>query len=548
MRHEGNPGGRRLRWTRLPRPAVLLALATTAQAQPCPEGARALREVQLQGVHLLPADRTRERLLSRLGWSAGRCIDAGDVLTATDALRRLYADGGYGAIRVDVLDAPADDGVLRLGVVEGRLAAAPEVVNAVRHTPQNLRASLPALAPGAPLRLHALDAQLRLANDNPSKELQVLLKPVPDGDDGAIAAELRLREMPVRDLQLALDNTGSRETGRHRVSALWRHADLTGRDDVLSLQAQTSPDAPSRVRVLSAGYRLPRYGPALALEVFAAGSSVRGTHRTAAGDLTLNGDGDVAGAKATWFLPRWDGYDQRLAFALERRRYRNQCAFSDLPPEACGAAGADATLVPATLEYTAQRTARAATAFGVRLQRGLGGGSSTEALHASRLGARADAWPVRYGATVRLPFGDDWLATLRGSGQWSRQPLIPGEMFGAGGPNTVRGYPDREVAGDIGWTATLEVGRVGLFTAETQGRAALSVVGFVDAGNVRNRGDLECRAGHTRCRLASVGGGLRALWDDWSLHLDLGIAQRETPDTRRGRVRAHFALATHFGH
>lgn len=58
-------------------------------------------------------------------------------------------------------------------------------------------------------------------------------------------------------------------------------------------------------------------------------------------------------------------------------------------------------------------------------------------------------------ADFMLP--QNWTLSLHGEGQWSSQPLISNEQFGAGGQQNVRGYREGEVFGDVGWRANLEL-------------------------------------------------------------------------------------------
>jgi hemolysin activation/secretion protein len=50
----------------------------------------------------------------------------------------------------------------------------------------------------------------------------------------------------------------------------------------------------------------------------------------------------------------------------------------------------------------------------------------------------------------------EWPLTLKLEGQWANQPLISNEQFGIGGVNSVRGYREGEVFGDLGWRVGLE--------------------------------------------------------------------------------------------
>ena len=47
--------------------------------------------------------------------------------------------------------------------------------------------------------------------------------------------------------------------------------------------------------------------------------------------------------------------------------------------------------------------------------------------------------------------------SARLDGQWSDEPLIPGEQFGIGGARSVRGYEEREASGDSGFFVSAEL-------------------------------------------------------------------------------------------
>jgi hemolysin activation/secretion protein len=58
-----------------------------------------------------------------------------------------------------------------------------------------------------------------------------------------------------------------------------------------------------------------------------------------------------------------------------------------------------------------------------------------------------------YSRTIVL---DDWTTSIRLDGQVATEPLISPEQFGAGGVNSVRGYPEGDAFGDDGWHCSLE--------------------------------------------------------------------------------------------
>ena len=97
--------------------------------------------------------------------------------------------------------------------------------------------------------MRAIDRDIQLTNDNPAKHVKVSL--TPGAQPGDIDAIVDVSDdAPVRYL-LGYNNTGSPITGRHRVSVGVQHANLFGRDHVGTLQYQTSPENPARVRIAS---------------------------------------------------------------------------------------------------------------------------------------------------------------------------------------------------------------------------------------------------------------------------------------------------------
>ena len=65
-------------------------------------------------------------------------------------------------------------------------------------------------------------------------------------------------------------------------------------------------------------------------------------------------------------------------------------------------------------------------------------------------------WVVLTPSYSRTILIDNWTTEIRLDGQWASEPLISPEQFGAGGVNSVRGYPEGDVFGDEGWHFSLE--------------------------------------------------------------------------------------------
>lgn len=467
-----------------------------------------------------------------------------DLESAAAAVQALYAQAGYGAVVAFLPPQAAAGGQVAINVVEGRIASV-SVRGAQRYSEGGIRASLPALRVGATPEVRRIDTQLQMANENPGKQLKVLLQP--GAQSGEVDAQINVEERAPQRWTLALDNTGNERTGELRSSLGWQHANIGGRDDVLSAQLQTSPDKPDRVKVLSLGYRHPLYERLLMLDAYLAYSDVDGgSTTTAAGDLRFNGRGRLFGLRAGWYLPRWGQADQRLVLAIDQRTYLNDCSISGLPAGACGASGESVALQPLSLEYSLQSAGAVAWGLNVGLSGNLhlgGRHSGVASFDAVRTGARPRYTALRVSGFAGTAVFNDWNLQGRAAGQWSADALVPGEQFGVGGATTVRGYRERERVGDRGLLVSVELAAPPFGGDDAP---AWRLLAFADAGAVHNLLGAPCQAGRTRCTLASVGVGARLVAGRTQLRIDVAQALREGSATARHALRAHVALGHSF--
>ncbi len=103
---------------------------------------------------------------------------------------------------------------------------------------------------------------------------------------------------------------------------------------------------------------------------------------------------------------------------------------------------------------------------------------------------------------------------------------MPGEQFGIGGASSVRGYEEREITGDRGIAAALELVSPELATLIGMASGTLRAIGFADVGWVRNRLGTPCRSNDSECRLGSVGVGVRYGSGRLQARLDVAYALR----------------------
>jgi hemolysin activation/secretion protein len=184
--------------------------------------------------------------------------------------------------------------------------------------------------------------------------------------------------------------------------------------------------------------------------------------------------------------------------------------------------------------------AREGISAGVALQQNLPGGprNDDETYGASRAGARARWRSWQLDAAWQRELASGWSPAARIAGQYSSEPLIAAEQFGLGGIRAVRGFNEREGAGDRGWRASLEL--YGPRFAEGQ-----RLLGFLDAGrSIR----LNAQPGEqTGEGVASFGIGWRAQFSsDLQIAVDAARVTDGTPAHPRGARSLHFAAALRF--
>ena len=520
--------------------AVGAALAMAAEAPPTVQVDRFV----YTGQTLLDTDRLDAAVAPFKG---RRTLE--ELRRAAEAVQRLYAEAGYAGVVAYVPPQTGSDGTVTIAVVEGRIARV-SVPGASAERAAAARASLPDLVEGRTPLVRRIDAQIEIANENPSRRLQLLLKP--GAKAGEIDAELGVKDDPVTSVQVSLDDTGNERTGRYRAGVGWQHADVSGVGDTLGLQASTSPTKPSQVKVFSASYRRPFPAWLVVGDVYAAYSDVdAGSSPTAVGDIRFNGRGNLAGVRATRYLVRSGAYDRRFSVALDWREYLNQCEIANLPQGACGPAEADVAVTPLTLDYSVRSTEAVPWTLALAVVTNLHlGGRHTDAadFQAVRDGARPRYTAVRLNGSAVFNVAEGWQLRARLAGQWTGDALVPGEQFGLGGAFSVRGYEERELAGDSGVLSTLELGGpelLPLFGVEGQA-SSLRAFAFADAGRVSNQRDAPCDGERSRCSAASLGAGLQYVRPGVQGRFAVGAALKDGVTTERGDARVHFQLNLDF--
>jgi hemolysin activation/secretion protein len=511
---------------------LVLLWSACALAQPAPARAPRLdiAAFVVEGTSLIP----QKDIDARLAPFAGRQREFDDIQRAVQALQDAYHERGYEAVRVFIPEQDISTGLVRLRVIEARMRSIR--IEGNRHFDDaNIRASLPALKAGEPPNIRDIGANVTLANENPIRQEHVAFEAAPEA--GQIDAVVRVTDDEPARIGVFFDNTGNPSTGHTRAGIGFLHANLGGADHVVNLQFVTSPTEHKSVLIFGAGYRIPLYESNALIDVYGGRSDVdSGTLQNL---FSVSGSGTIAGARFSKALPRLGGYEHKAALGLEWKAFQNDVVLVGTS----GTLVPDVTTIPLLLTYTGRHQAPGReVGFFISYAANMphdDGDASARAIDAARAGADARFRILRVGASYSLALPGDDILRIAFDGQYTRDALVPGEQFGLGGMNSVRGFYERTAAYDIGHRVSFEI-----YGPEFGPQIApdwrARMLGFVDLG----RGKDQAPARLAGDGLASIGvGGRFSRGKRLSLRFDTALVTDGTADRDKGELRTHFGIA-----
>ncbi len=462
----------------------------------------------------------------------GKQKDFSDIQRALEALEQTYRNRGYSVVQVLLPEQDITRGVVQLRVIEPRLGKV--IVEGNQHFNEtNIRNSLPGLQPGATPDSQRIARNLQLLAEHPAKQTTVLLKA--GATENEIDATANVTDEKPLKFALTLDNSGTSETGRYRVGIGMQHSNLFNRDHILNLQYVTNPENPSKVTILGAGYRIPFYSYNSSLDLFAGYSDV--DSGTLLGVFNVTGSGTIFGARYNLHLAKIGQYEHKLAFGLDYRAYQNNVTGLGL------ALVPDFTVHPVSISYNGLwRMTNSEFGFYASYSHNIPGGNDGSNfdvappgfVNPARVGAK-DSYSIwRGGVNYSRVFAKEWQLRAVLNAQYTDDALVSGELFGFGGADSVRGFNNREVSNDKGYSGSLEV-----YTPELGSKFGWQwkdlkarVLAFYDFGDTdRNKVQVGESSGQSG---SSVGVGLRLAYGK-SLSLRLDFAQVIDPAGAQGR-------------
>ncbi|SDF40486.1 Hemolysin activation/secretion protein [Duganella sp. OV458] len=464
---------------------------------------------------------------------AGKQRDFGDVQRALELLEKVYHDNGYNVVTIELPEQELNGGVVTLRVVENKIGRV-SVKDNRYFDEANIRRSLPALQEGRSPNLKAVSANLKQANENPAKQVTMKLQTGERNEE--VDAVLEVKDESPWKIMGNVDNTGTDPTGKTHVGVTLQNANLFNRDHVATLQYITSAEEPGRVKVYGAGYHIPLYGSGDSLDFYASYSNVdSGTVNAGLFNLAVSGKGAVYGARYNQVLAKRGELESRLSYGVDVKAFKNSVQFEGTE------LGNDVTVHPVSISYQASTPIKQGDA-GVQLTllRNISGGSNGDqrAFTLARIHAKTDYTILRVGGSITRALENAWQLRAIVNGQYTRDALIPGEQFGAGGATSVRGFVEREIANDSGLSVNLEA-----YTPNLCARAGWNcrLLGFYDTAYVSRNKALPGELDNTT--IASAGVGARFVLSTYvNLQLDYGHVTKAGATTRADANRLHVRL------
>jgi hemolysin activation/secretion protein len=502
-------------------------------AKPATPAVFPIRGFRIQGENPI-GDAAAERVLAPF---VGPNATIETLQHATTALETALRNAGYGLHRVSL--PPQEVGeTVTLEIVKFAINKV-DIEGRKIYDEGNIRRTVPELREGESPNFKRLAIQTAIANENPNKQVQVGLRESDEPDK--IDATISVREQRPWTLGLSASNSGTKETGRDRVTLTAGHTNLFNRDHQFIGAYTTSLERPQDVKQLGLAYKVPLYAAGGVIGASYTRSTVVGNF----GAFSSTGAGHTFGANYTMYLPPNGGRRSYVSFSLDDKLFEAARINDVVAPNALNRRS-----MPVTVGFTARTESDTAVwGYNTDLAWNTGWGSSDDLASYQSEDARITKlhWKaLRGGASYTAPLAQTWLWTVRGLYQYSPDVLIAGEQFGLGGVSSVRGtVVERPISADSGVSGTLEMSTPEL-------ARGLRLLGFLDGGRLWNHQASLSKPGVDR--LASVGLGLRYGAGAVAASLDYGriVIGSRTPVTvnqfapRAGDHRFYANVAVRF--
>lgn len=359
-----------------------------------------------------------------------------DLNRAADTVTQLYRETGFPISRAIIPAQKVENGIVRIEVIEGRLANISIVGNS-RYSADLISGRTGSLPKNELVTVPRLERSLLLMNDLPGLSARATL--APGADYGSTDMVIRTEEKPFA-ASVSLDNHGRRETGETRVDAALDLNNPLGIGDQLNLRIiNTRHDLLSFGRI---GYSLPVSNEGTRL-----GATYSKVRYDIGGDFAALGiSGEVTNTELVLTHPYVRSRARNIVFGIGLRNTKTAQTTLGIPT-------ADSSIDLLSLTALGNWVhADSATTSATLVVSGNGKDNPGNRQDAQRAKADIDISHLRAASK-------NWDLYMRGNMVLSSGALPDTEKFSLGGPGNVRGYRSSDLRGETGWVATGELRR-----------------------------------------------------------------------------------------
>ncbi|MDX8379817.1 MAG: ShlB/FhaC/HecB family hemolysin secretion/activation protein [Gallionella sp.] len=442
-----------------------------------------ISKFRVEGNHLLAANLLKQILSPYTGDNKSLA----DIQHAIKSLTRAYRNAGFSAVNVNTPEQEIKNGIVVIGVSESVVGNV-IISGNKHHDTRNVRAALPALREGFSPNVRELSENIRLANQNASRQMSVVL--TKNKIAHKVDAKITVQDDSYHKVVLTLNNLGSATTGMYRTGISYQNNNLFNHDQSATLGYITSPNHVKQVTQVTGSYRVPLYTLGSSVDLIVAYTDTdNGIANTVAGPLSFRGQGSVLGIYYNHYLPRLGNYISKFTVGIDYRAYVNHCSLGIFGAAGCGPSAASVTVHPVSVGYEGTLSQSSTILdYGITLVHNipggnLGGASAFKAVRPSPVsgnGAKADYNLLRIKGSLTGALPKQWQYRLTAKAQYTPSALIYAEHIGLVGANAVRGFHQRELASDKGYVVNLELYTPELASTFGLDNRSLKLLGFID--------------------------------------------------------------------
>ena len=423
----------------------------------------------------------------------------GSLQKATARITEHYRQAGYFIARAYLPKQTIENGIVKIEVLEGKLGAL-KVENTSRLNEDKANAMLAKIKTGEPLQKKPVDRALLLLSDMPGVG-GVDSRVEAGANTGETNLIVGLKEAPLLNGRLELDNHGSLYSGRYRVGGSINANSPFGFGEQLSARLMVSDEDLIFGRL---GAQVPIGADGLTLS--------GGYSRTqySLGDsfdpLDARGNSDTVDASLRYPFIRSQNLNIYGSVGAEYRKLQDEIRSTNTKTDKNAKVGN----IGVNADWRDRLGGGGANQAGLTFTHGKLDIETASAAAIDALGAKTEGnyskWNWNLGRQQAIT--QKLSASLQTRGQHTSDNLDSAEKFTLGGPNGVRAYPAGEGSGDIGWLASAEL-RYAFMP-----QIAASV--FYDAGGIEVNADKFLTTDNTR-DIAGYGLGLSGYYNnfDW---------------------------------